>query len=256
MAGGTSGFATADVDSAGNVDDAWSESADYHTYLASLHAADVTRCNQSITDVENTPDGQPTVQPGFTAPLQMDRDAVSTTVFPWVAAGGTPGRVAVAFYGTTQDGDPNTSGFRAAWDVYVSQTTNAFATTTAPSVGQVKATTHPFHYDSICLNGLGCDISGGDRSLADFFAITYNRKNGKLSVVFNRGNKRPNDGAGLRGSADGRHPDRGPVERRDDAEGSGQPGGRAHLLGRSDRRRTRAVLAAGGDAVDAEPGGR
>ena len=60
----------------------------------------------------------------------------------------------------------------------------------------MKATTHPFHYDSICLNGLGCDISGGDRSLADFFAITYNRKNGKLSVVFNRGNKRPDDAAG------------------------------------------------------------
>jgi hypothetical protein len=124
----------------------------------------------------------------------MDRDAVQTTVFPWVAAGGAPGRVAVAFYGAPQDGDPNTSSFKGTWDVYVSQTTDAFDTT--PRVGQVKATTHPFHYDSICLNGLGCDISGGDRSLADFFAITYNRKNGKLSVVFNRGNKRPDDAAG------------------------------------------------------------
>jgi hypothetical protein len=124
----------------------------------------------------------------------MDRDSVSTTVFPWVAAGGTPGRAAVAFYGTPQDGDPNTSGFRGAWDVYVSQTTDAFDA--VPKVGQVKATTHPFHYDSICLNGLGCDISGGDRSLADFFAITYNRQNGKLSVVFDRGNKKPNDSAG------------------------------------------------------------
>jgi hypothetical protein len=196
VAGGTAGFATADVDSAGNVYVAWADSADYHTWLASLHAADVTKCNQSITDVQNTSDGQPTVQPGFTAPVQMDRDAVQTTVFPWVAAGGAPGRVAVAFYGSTQDGDPNTSAFKGAWDVYVSQTTNAFAATTAPSVGQVKATTHPFHYDSICLNGLGCDINGGDRSLADFFAITYNRKNGKLSVVFNRGNKKPNDAAG------------------------------------------------------------
>jgi len=196
VGGGTAGFATADVDSAGNVYVAWADKTDYHTWLASLPAADVTGCNQSITDVEATSDGEPTVQPGFTAPLQMDRDAVQTTVFPWVAAGGAPGRVAVAFYGTTQDGDPNTSTFKAAWDVYVSQTTNAFATTTAPSVGQVKATTHPFHYDSICLNGLGCDISGGDRSLADFFAITYNRKNGKLYVVFNRGNKRPDDAAG------------------------------------------------------------
>jgi hypothetical protein len=194
VAGGTSGFATADVDSAGNVYVAWSDSAAYHTYLASLHVADVTKCNQSIVDVESTSDGQPTVQPGFTAPVQMDRDAVQTTVFPWVAAGGTPGRAAVAFYGTPQDGDPNTSAFRGAWNVYVSQTTDAFDTT--PKVGQVQATTHPFHYDSICLNGLGCDISGGDRSLADFFAITYNRKNGKLSVVFDRGNKKPNDTAG------------------------------------------------------------
>jgi hypothetical protein len=194
VAGGTAGFATADVDSAGNVYVAWADSADYHTWLASLHAADVTKCNQSIADVESTPDGQPTVQPGFTAPVQMDRDAVATTVFPWVAAGGAPGRAAVAFYGTPQDGDPNVSGFRAAWDVYVSQTTDAFDAT--PQVGQVKATTHPFHYDSICLNGLGCDISGGDRSLADFFAITYNRQDGKLSVVFNRTNKKPNDSAG------------------------------------------------------------
>jgi hypothetical protein len=194
VAGGTAGFATADVDSAGNVYVAWADSADYHTWLASLHAADVAKCNQSITDVEATPDGQPTVQPGFTAPVQMDRDAVSTTVFPWVAAGGAPGRAAVAYYGTTQDGDPNVSAFRAAWDVYVSQTTDAFDA--IPKVGQVKATTHPFHYDSICLNGLGCDISGGDRSLADFFAITYNRQNGKLSVVFNRTNKKPDDSAG------------------------------------------------------------
>ena len=41
---------------------------------------------------------------------------------------------------------------------------------------QVVATTHPMHYDSICLNGLGCDLSvpAGDRTLADFFAIKYN----------------------------------------------------------------------------------
>ncbi|HET8557932.1 MAG TPA: hypothetical protein VFL58_11555, partial [Gaiellaceae bacterium] len=195
VAGGTAGFATADVDSAGNVYVAWADSADYHTWLASLHAADVAKCNQSIADVENTPDGEPTVQPGFTAPVQMDRDAVSTTVFPWVAAGGTPGRAAVAFYGTPQDGDPNTSGFRGAWDVYVSQTTDAFDA--VPKVGQVKATTHPFHYDSICLNGLGCDTTEpGDRSLADFFAITYNQKDGRLSVVYDRGNKQPDDSSG------------------------------------------------------------
>ena len=57
--------------------------------------------------------------------VQVDRDKVGTTVFPWVAAGGAPGRVAVAFYGTESDGDPNTNEFDAAWDVYVNQSLNA-----------------------------------------------------------------------------------------------------------------------------------
>jgi hypothetical protein len=192
--GGTAGFATADVDSAGNVYVAWADKTDYHTWMASLPAADVAGCNQSVSDVSSTSDGEPTVHPGFSAPVQVDRGAVSTTVFPWIAAGGAPGRVAVAFYGTTQDGDPNTSQFKAAWNVYVSQSLNALDPNA--TFGQVQATTHPFHYDSICLNGLGCDISGGDRSLADFFAITYDRVDGRLSVVFDRTNKKPDDTGG------------------------------------------------------------
>jgi hypothetical protein len=194
--GGTAGFATADVDSAGNVYVAWADKLDYHTWLAALPASKVTSCNQSFADVSNSSDGEPTTDAGFSAPIQIDRDAVRTTVFPWVAAGGAPGRVAVAFYGTEKDGDPNTGAFKASWDVYVSQSLNALDT--SPTVAQVKATTHPFHYDSICLNGLGCDLSvpAGDRSLADFFAITYDQKDGRLSVVFNRTNKKPDDAAG------------------------------------------------------------
>ena len=62
---------------------------------------------------------------------------------------------------------------------------------------QVKATTHPFHYDSICLNGLACDTTQpGDRSLADFFAIDYNPVSKKLLVVFDRGEKKPDESAG------------------------------------------------------------
>src|SRR5207248_2843312 len=45
-------------------------------------------------------------------------------------------------------------------------------------------------------NGLGCDITGGDRSLADFFAITYNPVTGRLSVVWDRANKKPDDTGG------------------------------------------------------------
>jgi hypothetical protein len=197
--GGTAGFADADHDSAGNVYVVWADSAKYHTWISTLSAAKVDSCNEPVAKVATNKDatgattGQPTVDPGFTTPVQVDRDAVRTTVFPWVAAGGAPGRVAVAFYGTPSDGDPNTGAFKAAWNVYVSQSLDSGA-----NFGQVQATTHPFHYDSICLNGLGCDVAQppGDRSLADFFAIGFNPKDGKLSVVFDRTNKKPDESLG------------------------------------------------------------
>ena len=64
---------------------------------------------------------QPTGGPGFSTPVQVDRDAVRTTVFPWLTAGRRAGRVAVAFYGTPSDGNPNVGTFKARWDVYVNQ---------------------------------------------------------------------------------------------------------------------------------------
>lgn len=194
--GGTSGFAVADHDSAGNVYVVWSDSSDYHTWLSVVPAAQVSGCTQSTDDVAATDDGEPTLDVGATAPVQVDRDAVRTTVFPWVAAGGAPGRVAVAFYGATADGDPNSGEFDAAWNVYVNQSLNALDATRTFS--QVQATTHPMHYDSICLNGLGCDLAvpKGDRTLADFFAIGYDPSSGRLSVVFDRDNKKPGEDLG------------------------------------------------------------
>ena len=189
----TAGFVVADHDSAGNIYMAYAEQSKYHTYLVSLPAAKVRDCNQSVTASA----ALPTTNPGFSAPAQVDRNAVRTTVFPWLVAGGAPGRVAVAFYGTESDGNPNTGTFKASWDVYVNQSLNGLAGAST-GFSQVKATTHPFHYDSICLNGLGCDLSvpPGDRSLADFFAIDYNPADQKLYVIFNRGNKKPVEAGG------------------------------------------------------------
>ena len=194
--GGTAGFAVADNDSAGNVYVVWADSSNYHTWMGVLTADKLAACNQSVDDVSATDDGEPTVDPGFLPPVQVDRDEVHTTVFPWVAAGGAPGRVAVAYYGTASDFDPNSGEFKAAWNVYVNQSLNALDP--SRTFSQVQATTHPFHYDSICLNGLGCDLAvpPGDRTLADFFAIGYDPANGRLSVVFNRDNKKPDESLG------------------------------------------------------------
>ncbi|MFL5929782.1 MAG: sialidase family protein [Gaiellaceae bacterium] len=188
----TAGFTVSDFDSAGNIYVVYAEQARYHTYLVSLPAAKVGDCDVPVTATT----AAPTKNPGFSTPVQVDRDNVRTTVFPWLAARGAPGRVAVAFYGTESDGNPNTGEFKASWDVYVNQSLNALDA--SPGFSQVKVTTHPFHYDSICLNGLGCDLAvpPGDRSLADFFAISYSSVTKKLSVVWNRGNKKPDEAAG------------------------------------------------------------
>jgi hypothetical protein len=188
------GFVVADNDSAGNIYVAYAESQHYHTYLVSLPAASVSKCDQAV-DPSPAATDPPTSNPGFSKPVQVDRDAVRTTVFPWLVAGGAPGRVAVTFYGTTQDGDPNTNAFKAAWDVYANQSLNALSPTATFS--QAKATTHPSHYDSICLNGLACDTTApGDRSLADFFAIDLNPVTNRLSIVFNRAEKKPDESGG------------------------------------------------------------
>ena len=196
--GGTAGFAVADHDGAGNVYVVWADSSRYHTWMSVLTADKVAGCNEPVERVRNdrTNGSQPIVNPGWTTPVQVDRDDVRTTVFPWVAAGGSAGRVAVTFYGTPSDGDPNSGEFNAAWDVYVNQSLNALDA--SRTFSQVKATTHPFHFDSICLNGLGCDLATppGDRSLADFFAIDYSPTTQRLSVVFNRGNKKPDEATG------------------------------------------------------------
>ena len=189
----TAGFVAADHDKAGNIYVTYSEkAADANdTYLVALRAEDVPKC-KGPNPVEQSADNN--VDPGFTKKIRMNREGVETTVMPWVAAGGAPGRVAVAFYGTPSVGNPDDGTFQATWDVYVSQTLDPFAA--SPQIDQAKATSHPSHYDSICLSGLGCDVSMGDRSLVDYFTMAYDDRTGRLVVVYNQAAKRPGDPEG------------------------------------------------------------
>lgn len=181
----SAGFAAADNDTAGNIYVTYAEKGgDRAAYLVSGKRENVANC----TDKNKNP--------GFTSKVRLNRGNVATAVMPWVAAGGLPGRAAVAFYGTESKGDPDQGSFKASWNVYTSQTLDAFAPT--PTIDMTKVTTHPNHYDSICLGGLGCDLSvpAGDRSLVDYFTIDYNKRTGKLVIVFSATAKRPGDAAG------------------------------------------------------------
>ncbi|HEV2814048.1 MAG TPA: hypothetical protein VGW10_12420 [Solirubrobacteraceae bacterium] len=201
-------FPTADNDAEGNIYVAYSENTDFHAFMHVLPVGEVESCVAEGSEVSTVKGAQiesTEVQANVLPPIQIDRDAVRSSVFAWVTAGADPGRAAVTFYGSETNGNPNVgpsedeegnpTGFRGSWDVYVAQTLNALDAN--PDVAQVKATTHPFHYDSICLNGTACVLTLGDRSLADFFAIDFNPKNHSLHVVYNQGYKRPGDSAGV-----------------------------------------------------------
>jgi hypothetical protein len=193
-------FPSADHDSAGNIYIAYGENSLFHTYLVTTSAAKLMGATPSCPDPTASSDLPPLRADLFSQPIQVDRDRVKTTVFAWVTAGGAPGRVAVTFAGTETEGNPNSGNFDASWDIYVNQSLNALSTDPAspPTFSQVKATTHPFHYDSICLNGLGCDLAvpPGDRSMADFFSLDYNPVDKKLYVTFDRTNKKPDEDTG------------------------------------------------------------
>jgi len=175
------GFVGADNDDQGNIYGVWSErGAGHDVYLVTLPAKRFSTCIDGKTAASN-------------APVRVNREGIHTTVMPWVAASGVPGRVAVAWYGTKSVGDPNLGAFKATWNVYVAQSVDALSKD--PHWDQVKAATYPFHYDSICLNGLGCDLSvpAGDRSLVDYFTMEYNRGTGRLTIVYSAPGKRPGE---------------------------------------------------------------
>lgn len=181
-------FAVADHDNEGNVYFVYGDDADFNIYMTTLSFDKLANCQGGTTN-EN---GEFKQNPGSTTPVIVNREPIKTTVFPWIVASGEPGHVGVSFYGTQTEGRADTPDPKT-WHVYVNQSLNALDA--QPDFSQVQATTHPNHYDQICLLGLGC-ATGGDRSLVDFFAIDYNETNGEYVVVFNRAHKRPKDTAG------------------------------------------------------------
>ncbi|HVF06000.1 MAG TPA: sialidase family protein [Frankiaceae bacterium] len=186
----SAGFVVADHDTAGNVYIAYTEKkGDNDTYVTVVPRKTLMRCESKGDEL------------GITKQHRVNRDKVETTVMPWVVAGDA-GRVAVAFFGTDSIGDPDSGAFKASWYPYVSLSTTGLAK--APSWYQTKITGHPFHYGSICLAGLNCDLpsvdnggkKAGDRSLADYFAMDLSPTTGRLHIVYGSSAKKPTDDSG------------------------------------------------------------
>ena len=161
-------FPVVAADSAGNLYAAWVDTNDNNVYYTA------------------STDGGAT----WNAPLQVSGGDASSNVMPWLQ-GGSAGRLAVVWYGSPSNLDsdfmPSWYNNRQAatafkWYGYASLITDA--TSTAPTFAQTRFTDEPMDYGQICTGGIGCTISNGDRTLADFFAVYLDRGDGAMRIVY------------------------------------------------------------------------
>jgi hypothetical protein len=161
-------FPAVAIDDAGNVYAAWIDGADSKVYYS-------YSINQGKT---------------WSLPSKVNADPAVTNEFLWAQAG-SKGALALAWYGTQANGQPddfaswydNPTGSTAAkWFGYVSVFSNA--NTTKPTAAQQRFTEHPMHYGQICNQGIGCTVSDGDRTMADFFGFSLDHADA-IQIVFN-----------------------------------------------------------------------
>jgi hypothetical protein len=114
----------------------------------------------------------------------------NTTEFLWAQAG-TAGTLALGWYATDAQGQPDSfpnwandpaGATNVKWWGYEATISNAASL--SPTVAQQRFTEKPMHYGQICNQGIGCTVSGGDRTMADFFALNFDRK-GAIRLVYN-----------------------------------------------------------------------
>ena len=191
-------FASLALDTADHPVVAWSEAAapsgPYDIYMSSC----ATACNDPTSELDPTTTiWSPPVKVSSGA---ADPVAGGNHIFPLVVAG-SPGRVGLAWYGTSYKGDP-TGGSVAGtfgsspppgqetWRTYVATATDWQAGSAAtPTFSVADASGHVIHTGDVCIGGTFCDLAGaptcppvgcGDRALFDNFGLALDRAGGLL----------------------------------------------------------------------------
>jgi hypothetical protein len=127
----------------------------------------------------------------WSPPVQVSDGSTATgdavNVFPWIKAGG-PGRADAVWYGSNLSVDPSAQ-VGQAWNVFMNQVVfpvdpmTGAVTGANPSTTLVRVSPHPMHFNDVCLLGVGCITTQGNRNLADFFVVTIDRT-GAAEVVY------------------------------------------------------------------------
>ncbi len=121
-------------------------------------------------------------------PTRISRNQ-TVAVYPTIVAG-AQGRVALAWYGTSDRATSRGDAAGTSWFVYAAQSTNALDST--PTYSIVKVSDEPFHHNSICRGTAVCEgvatntgavPPGYEWGIADFFRMAIDA-GGSLVVMW------------------------------------------------------------------------
>ena len=126
----------------------------------------------------------------WTTPVRVSTAPSTTAEFLWAQAGAA-GNLALAWYATDTAGQPDSfpnwatdpqGATTVKWWGYAATISNAASL--SPTIAQERFTEKPMHYGQICNQGIGCTVSSGDRTMADYFALNLD-KTGSIRIVYN-----------------------------------------------------------------------
>jgi hypothetical protein len=167
---------TLSLDSVGNLYAAWVDSGKQATYLATSLAADPVNRKAPATK--------------WSKPVLVSQEPLKVSIFANTAAG-SPGRVAIGYYGTTAKAatpDAVVKG-QGGWKPYVAVSMNALCQWSAkpcesPTFSQDPIAHKINHDTNICTSGTTCAANpSSNRNLLDYFAIDID-KAGHLGFVW------------------------------------------------------------------------
>jgi hypothetical protein len=156
-------FTTLTVDNAGNLYAVWVDNKSQQTFLSTSKATD--------------PANRKAPASKWSPKVQISKEPLTVTIFANTAAG-SPGRVAIGYYGTSAKGPTpdDVKPGKGGWYPYVAFSSNALCQwdkgCTEPRFSQDRIAHRPNHDTNICTSGTACAADpAANRNLLDYFAI-------------------------------------------------------------------------------------
>jgi hypothetical protein len=118
----------------------------------------------------------------WSAPKRINTPGLKANVMPALTGGLKRDTLAVGWYGTSTNSDPNYS--KNEWRYYVATSFDG-----GKHFNQTTVTPAPIHYGDICTVGLYCSVNsetgtGGNLYLADFETVAVDPRTGRLVIAF------------------------------------------------------------------------